>query len=598
MFISWLIFPLASVAVLLGLGLFVDRLCGRPLPGGLLVPVGFAALVVVTQFTMLPAQSFPISVPVVIGLALFGFAAGYRRLLSAGINWLVTSLSLAVFTLSGAVIWLTGEATFAGYGVLGDTSVHMIGADYLVHHGRSFGGNLPSAYARVLIEYFEINAYPSGMHTALGTLAATAGADVAWVYQPFLSLLLAISALSLYSLARAVVGDDRWAVAIALPASVPSLVYGFYLQGSLKEIGFATLLMTLGALSVELCRRGKFSYREALAPAVAAAAGIATIGMAALTWLLPLLAILVIAIVLYKREHLSPAVFLRAALAAAAAAIAVLIFSIPTLTELGSYLGGTKFLVKQAEFGNLTRGAISPLEMFGSWLGDDYRNPPGISYLATNLLVAFAALMAFFALCQLVMRRKWALLAFLLVSAVATAVVVFKGSPWADAKAYMIAAPLMVLLAGIGCFYLSKCVRIWVGAIGLAIVIFGVGVSDVFQAREARLAPYTKLRELSAINGQLKDGQPTYVAGFNEFSKYFLRDAVPDTTNDWSIRGATTTDGSTPQFGRDFPVESLTPKYLDQFSALVLFRGSKPPVTDFKRISTGRYYDVWRKRVQ
>ncbi|MEX2448582.1 MAG: hypothetical protein WD404_07545, partial [Solirubrobacterales bacterium] len=53
LFVAWIAYPLVLLALCLGLGLLVDVLCGRRLPGALLAPAGLAGIVVVGQFTTL-----------------------------------------------------------------------------------------------------------------------------------------------------------------------------------------------------------------------------------------------------------------------------------------------------------------------------------------------------------------------------------------------------------------------------------------------------------------------------------------------------------------------------------------------------------------
>ena len=55
----WLAFPAVLAVLCLGAGLLVERAAGTRLPGQLLPPLGFAALVAVTQLTTFETATAP-----------------------------------------------------------------------------------------------------------------------------------------------------------------------------------------------------------------------------------------------------------------------------------------------------------------------------------------------------------------------------------------------------------------------------------------------------------------------------------------------------------------------------------------------------------
>ena len=57
--IAWLLFPAVLGLICAGHGLLVDRLAGGRLPGVLVVPVGLAALIVVSQLTTYRGATAP-----------------------------------------------------------------------------------------------------------------------------------------------------------------------------------------------------------------------------------------------------------------------------------------------------------------------------------------------------------------------------------------------------------------------------------------------------------------------------------------------------------------------------------------------------------
>ena len=102
----------------------------------------------------------------------------------------------------------SGEATFAGYVTLDDTSTFLAIVDRTLEHGRDVGGLAPSTYEATLAVNLA-HGYPTGSLLPLGVGSRLVGSDPAWTFQPYLSLLAALLALGLYELAR----GDRAAAA-------------------------------------------------------------------------------------------------------------------------------------------------------------------------------------------------------------------------------------------------------------------------------------------------------------------------------------------------------------------------------------------------
>ena len=142
---AWLLMPVVALAVSLGIGLLVERASGARLPGVLLAPLGMAGLVAVGQVTTTWDWSAELTVPLCAVLAVAGWVVGWRRLRRPD-PWALASAA-GVFAVFAAPIVLSGSATFAGYTILGDTSIHFIGADALLEHGRDVAGLPPSSYA-------------------------------------------------------------------------------------------------------------------------------------------------------------------------------------------------------------------------------------------------------------------------------------------------------------------------------------------------------------------------------------------------------------------------------------------------------------------
>src|ERR671923_88800 len=113
--VCWLVFPLFLAAICLGCGLAVTRWSRTRVAATLLVPVGFAVVVVIASFATLTPRTAPLTAP----------------------------LFLAVFA---APVVLSGEATFAGYIKLDDTATFLALTDRAIEHGRGLEGLAPSSY--------------------------------------------------------------------------------------------------------------------------------------------------------------------------------------------------------------------------------------------------------------------------------------------------------------------------------------------------------------------------------------------------------------------------------------------------------------------
>jgi hypothetical protein len=178
--------------------LLLERLARTRLPFELLVPTGFAAIVGVSLFATLSSRTARLALPAVLALATVGLGATLRRSRSRIDPWAVAA-ALGIFAAFAAPVVLSGDATFAGYVKLDDTATFLALTDRAIEHGRNLEGLAPSSYEATLA--FNLPFYPLGSLLPLGFTAALVGQDAAWVFQPYLAVLAALLALSLYRLA-------------------------------------------------------------------------------------------------------------------------------------------------------------------------------------------------------------------------------------------------------------------------------------------------------------------------------------------------------------------------------------------------------------
>jgi hypothetical protein len=587
---AWLLFPAVLALLSLGLGLLVERLGRSPLPGALVIPTGFAAIVVIARAAMSWDLTAELGTPLVAIGAIAGLALGRERVWPLRLDGWAAAAAVVVFAIFAAPVVLGGSASFAGYTILGDTAVHFVLADRIATDGTSLAGLDPSSYRETLAAYFA-SGYPLGAHAALAAIRPLAFADVAWVFQPFLACIAAALALTLVGMLRGVVESPWRRAAIAALAAQPALVYAFAMQGSVKELATLWLVALITALAVG---------RHVVPLAVAAAAGVAAIGVAVAAWLGP-----VLLVGLWLVARMPPRDARRTAVTAAAFAALLALLSVPTLLDLGDYLEVTKSVVTApGELGNLF-GPLSLAQVAGIWLTGDYRTLPAAAQGIDNLEVTYALIgvavaAGLLGAAWLVRRRAIAPLLFLVVSLIGLVYVTRTGSPWADAKALAIASPAVLLMAALGPLALeARGARI--EALALAgVLAFGVLASNAFIYHDASLAPRERLAELQEVADRTAGRGPLLYTEFEEMAKHFLRDSDPVGASEAStVSGLTpvSPDGTPARFGYPADLSAFRPEDVGRFPLLVVRRDplAQPPPAEYRREWSGRYYEIWSR---
>ena len=587
---AWLLLPALLCFLSLGWGLLVERLAGIRQRGVLLIPLGFAAILVVARAAMSADALAELGTPLVVAGAVAGLVLGRHRL-PGRIDLWAAAAAAGAFCVFAAPVVLSGSATFAGYTVLGDTAVHFVLADWIGSHGTELGSLEPSSYRETLESYLD-SGYPLGTHAALAAVRPLAFVDVAWAFQPFLSFIAASLALTLYGMASAVVRPGWRPGVLAFVAAQPALVYAFAMQGSVKELATLWLVPLVAALVPDV--RG--SPRGVLPLAVVAAAAIAAIGLAAGVWLAPML--LVAAWLVFREAGAGRALVV----AALAFCVLLAVLSIPTLLQSPEYVDvAGKVVTSETELGNLFH-PLKAAQVFGIWLAGDYRAvPPGsLAHALTVVLIVLAALSAVAGVVWLVGRRAVGPLLFLAVSLVALVYVTRAGSPWADAKALAIAAPAVLLVAGFGPFALESRGLLLVAAPVALLIALGVLASNAAIYQDVSLAPADRLTELGELGERAGGREPLLYTEFEEFGKYFLRDADPvGASEGFAVPGLSPqlTDGGRPEFGQEADVSKLSLADVQRFDAIVLRRSpaNRWPPAGYTRVATTRFYELWTR---
>lgn len=596
MLVAWVVFPLALLALCAGVGLLVDALCGRRLPGALLAPVGFAAIVVVAQFTALSDSTAELTVPVLLVLAISG--------LGLALPWRFgrpgaapTAAAVAVFAAFGAPVILSGEATFAGYIKLDDTATWLALTDQAMERGRDLDGLEISTY-RATLEANLPGGYPIGVFLPFGAAAELIGAEPAWVFQPYLSFLAAMLALCLWHLLGEAIPGYRLRAFAVFVAAQPALLFGYALWGGIKELGAAALVALGAALAPRLIGASEVDHTgggwRSVAPhlrtvvpfALAAGALVGLLSVGGLVWFGPmLLAVAALAVRPLGRG--------ATGIRAVALAAATFVFSLPVLVA-GGFNPFQSGLTAESEIGNLI-GPLDPLQAIGIWPAGDFRVDPD-GTVATAVLIALGLLAAALGLWAAWRRRAASLLmlASLLLAAVA---IVLVGSPWVDGKALATAAPAALALAVVGSVAALRLDRP-TGIALLAAVAGGVLWSNILAYGSVDLAPRDQLEELERIGKEFAGQGPALMTEYNPYgARYFLRDLDAEGASELRARPVYLRGGGTAEKGEAVDVDEIADESLLEYRTLVLRRSpvrSRPP-SPYRLLWSGDHYEVWQR---
>jgi hypothetical protein len=396
--VPWLVLPLVLGLLSLGCGLLLAQVAGVQLPGALLLPAGFAVIVVAGELTTSNDITPRLTTPLVVALAIAGIGLSWplRRRIVDG--WALTSAAGA-YAAFGAPVFMSGKATFPGYITLDDTSTWLGFTDRLLTHGRTLSGLAPSTYQAALDWYWRQNGYPVGAFPPLGVAHQLLRTDSTWLVQPYVAFAAGLLALALYGVLGGLIESRPLRALAAFVAAQPALLYAYALWGGVKEVPTAALIPLLVALTPLAFREGA-RLRGLVPLGIASAALVAILNFSGGVWLLPaLLPVLIAGLRLRGR------VFLRSAAAFAAFAVAL---SLPSILLAAGFINNTStLLTKETELGNLGH-PLSKLQLFGIWPVGDFRGRPnniGLTYALIALVVAGAAAGVWWG----VRRRSWTL---------------------------------------------------------------------------------------------------------------------------------------------------------------------------------------------
>jgi hypothetical protein len=611
-------YPLVLALLCLGAGLAVERCSGRFLPLALLPAVGAAALISLSQLSTWIVALAPATPYLMLALALLGFALAARREMLERLRTRRAMLlvPLLAYLLAIAPVLLSGRAGFSSFMALSDSAVHMIGADYLIDHGQSYSHlDLQSSYGQFLGAYYGTG-YPSGADTLFGGSALLLGLPLIWAFQPFCGLVLALGSGPAWVIARRCGLRGGWAALAAFAATVPAIVYGYELIGSVKELVAVLMLLTLGALLAVHRRWLARSPRHSVPCALVLAAGVSALGVGFGAWALAAGAVLLIVLVQGVRAGRIGAPVAWASVAAGG--LVLLLAGWPTWRHISQSLHVAQSISSTANPGNLHE-PLKWTQAFGIWLRGSYKQEPtGAAALATYALIAVTLAACLLGALALLRLRRFALAGWIGLTLLVWIVLSRTATTWVDAKALVLTSPVLVLLAWGGVAALLGTRPDRGGAAGgrtgrlrsrraplaglaaalLALALAGgVLASDLAQYHSSNLAPTARYEELAAVGKRFAARGPTLFTDFDEYSMYVLR-RLDIGGPDFVYPPRPAAGGLAVAYGHPVELDRHPPSALGAYRLIITRRdpSAATPPAAYALAWQGTYYEVWARR--
>jgi hypothetical protein len=584
--LAWLVFPLVLVLVSVGCGLLLESGSGLELPRPLLLPAGFVVVSLTTQFAHMSDATAGLATPLVVALAIVGFGLGWPIRPQREDGWALAGAGGA-FAAFAAPVVLTGGATFLGYIKLDDTANYMAMLDRALHYGYNTVGLPPSTYEAFLGNTYTPG-YPLGSLLPLGVGHNLVQVDALWLWQPYLTFLAALLALTLYQLTRSIVRSAPARALIAAVGAQAALIYGYAAWGGIKELSTALIVVMLIVLVTSL--EPAVRVRPLLPLAVASAGLLGVLSVAGAVWLAPPLAA---AAVLSVRS-----IGLRStARSAGLFVLTTTVLSIPAIlaatTWIGKYAGD---YTSGNQYGNL-RGTLSWLQVFGIWPTGDFRFRPD-DLLPTHVLVAVVVVFIAVAVHAAWRRHSWAIPLAVLTAGFASAFYVLTTAPWIESKALASSSPILLTASLAGITAVFERGRRAEALVAAAAVVAGVMWSNVLQYRAVELAPYERLAEFEKVGERFGGQGPTLLTEFESYgARHFLRTMATEAPGELRRRVIPLRTGSGAGTGESPDLDEIQLAEVLHYRTLVVrISGvaSRPP-SPYSLAWKGTFYSVWQR---
>jgi hypothetical protein len=613
--LAWVVFPALMLVLCAGAGLAVRAAAGpSALPALLVLPAGLALLVVVGGLLCDLAALARLAAPAFVVIALVGLFLGratVRRAVATrggGRGRWALAAALGAWAVVAAPVVLSGRPGFTGYGHIVDIAYQFDLAGHFAHSGRQIPTTSSSAYQAVMQKYLG-SGYPGGGQWTLGAMSNLMPVDLAWLYQPFLAFVSAMSALSLYSLLGLVVRPRALRALGAFVAAQPSILFAYALGGGIKELSTTCFLLLLAALFVPLVSRARVvdsgeraglrPGRSALAVPIALAATIASLSLTTLPWVGVLSVGVCLTALAFQRERIA------GLLGSAQIAVLAFVLSLPTLAASAKLLpvvNGTG----PVDLGNLA-APMPAIASAGVWISGDVRFPQYAHRGVSEAMAIVVLVLAAGGVVHALRRRAWSLAWLAAAAIVALYYVAHRYGPWIQFKADSVSSPIALLLAfaGVGALMATgrarsgwRLMRI-AGAL-LALLIAGaVLVGNALLYHDVTLAPYARLHDLQLIGERYAGRGPTLTPDFEEYAEYFLRDNLQTSMVNGPALILRPGVNRAVEPGGIFAYDmaEFEPSWLQSFATIVMRRdplASRPP-SNYRLTYVSPYYEVWQR---
>ena len=449
------------------------------------------------------------------------------------------------------------------------------------------------------------NGYPLGPHGLAAALADGLGTTVELTFTALLMVVVVLTAFA----ARAVL-TDLWRPAATLAALLTSLAYllaSFYAQAAFKETMLALLVLVTAALLRELVAQRRIGPRAAPLLALPVAGTVLVYSYPGLAWIagtigLAALGLLVVHRSLLRRDIVLPA--LRRALPTIGVLAAVLLVALASQVgrlqaffEQLSLSPAGSGIIPETNIGNLV-GPVSPYEVLGIWLREDFRIGPAHQFRG-GMLAAVALVALLFAVIWWLRRREVVVLAAAGASALLYAAVREAESAYLAAKALVVLAPYPVLLVTRALLTRAPRIVPELRAVHVAVTIAfvcGAGWSSLLALRNAQINPVaTHQRELVSLR-PLLTGRSVLFLGFDDYIGYRLFGAEVTDPPVQQVLPFELRKSYVDIAALDF--DSVTTETLDRYEFVVTTRtafASRPP-RNFTRVRRTPSYEVFERR--
>ena len=596
--LAWVVFPALMLLLSGGAGMAVRRATGpAAVPALLVVPVGFALLVVVCGLLCYYAALAPLAGPACVLVGVVGLILGrapLRRVFERrgrGTDLWAVGAAIGAWAIVAAPVVLTGKPGFTGYGHIVDISYQFDLAAHFAHSGRSVPTVSNSAYQSDLIKYLS-SGYPGGGQWTLGALSNLMPVDLSWLYQPFLAFVSAMSALSLYSLLGGFVKPRGWRALGAFVAAQPNILMAYGLTGGIKELSTSCFLLLSAALFARVLPR-LTPGRSVLAVPIALSATVASLSLTTLPWVGVLSVGVCLTVLVVERDRL------LTLLASVQMGVLVFVLSLPTLAASLKLLPVAKSGFGPAELGNLT-APIPGIAAAGVWITRDFRFPEFADRGPSDALAVLVLILAAIGFIYAVRRRAWSVAWLGIAGAVALYYIAHRYGPWIQLKADCVSSPISLLLAfaGIGALMrISR--RVVAGALPAVVVAAGVLAGNALLYVETSLAPYERLHDLEYIGERFAGQGPTLTPDFEEDAEYYLRNDDQDSMVNGPVLELRPGVNRAAEPGSiySYDLNEFVPSWVESFRTIVIRRNplaSRPP-SNYRLAYLSRYYEVWQR---